>query len=176
MLCKSYLHHNLLVVNIEQRLHSLVYNHVIAAIAAACTNISDFSHTYRIVQLLVRAHQDTQRQRGSVASNGSGAPAAPSAIVDGVRMEEIVDGTVGALHILAREHNNRAVIRGLNCIPLFVQVRFMRIYNTQYFGSLCYRLVRLYNMNPHRLVRLPQLGLLNERRFQNTEPWGSHKR
>ena len=117
----------------------------------------------------MRAHQDTQRQRGSVASNGSGAPAAPSAIVDGVRMEEIVDGTVGALHILAREHNNRAVIRGLNCIPLFVQVRFMRIYNTQYFGSLCYRLVRLYNMYPHRLVRLPQLGLLNERHFQNTE-------
>lgn len=42
--------------------------------------------------------------------------------VDGVRMEEIVEGTVGALHILAREAHNRAVIRGLNCIPLFVQV------------------------------------------------------
>ena len=37
-------------------------------------------------------------------------------------MEEIVEGTVGALHILAREAHNRAVIRGLNCIPLFVQV------------------------------------------------------
>lgn len=73
----------------------------------------------RIVQLLIRAHQDTQRQRSSVASTGSGST---SAIVDGVRMEEIVDGTVGALHILAREHHNRAVIRGLNCIPLFVQV------------------------------------------------------
>ena len=45
--------------------------------------------------------------------------------VDGVRMEEIVEGTVGALHILAREAHNRAVIRGLNCIPLFVQVGFM---------------------------------------------------
>ena len=44
------------------------------------------------------------------------------AYVDGVRMEEIVEGTVGALHILAREPHNRAVIRGLNCIPLFVQV------------------------------------------------------
>ena len=42
--------------------------------------------------------------------------------VDGVRMEEIVEGTVGALHILAREAHNRAVIRGLNCIQLFVQV------------------------------------------------------
>lgn len=37
-------------------------------------------------------------------------------------MEEIVDGAVGALHILARELNNRAVIRSLGCIPLFVQV------------------------------------------------------
>ncbi len=45
------------------------------------------------------------------------------AYADGVRMEEIVEGTVGALHILAREAHNRAVIRGLNCIPLFVQVR-----------------------------------------------------
>ena len=42
--------------------------------------------------------------------------------VDGVRMEEIVEGTVGALHILAREVHNRGVVRGLNCIPLFVQV------------------------------------------------------
>jgi catenin beta 1 len=39
-------------------------------------------------------------------------------------MEEIVEGTVGALHILAREAHNRAVIRGLNGIPLFVQVTF----------------------------------------------------
>ena len=41
---------------------------------------------------------------------------------DGVRMEEIVEGTVGALHILAREAYNRNIIRGLNCIPTFVQV------------------------------------------------------
>ena len=42
-------------------------------------------------------------------------------------MEEIVEGTVGALHILAREAHNRAVIRGLNGIPLFVQVREGRL-------------------------------------------------
>ena len=41
---------------------------------------------------------------------------------DGVRMEEIVEGTVGALHILARESHNRAIIRGLSVIPIFVQV------------------------------------------------------
>ena len=33
-----------------------------------------------------------------------------------------MEGTVGALHILGREPHNRAVIRSLNCIPLFVQV------------------------------------------------------
>lgn len=37
-------------------------------------------------------------------------------------MEEIVEGCTGALHILARDIHNRIVIRGLNTIPLFVQV------------------------------------------------------
>lgn len=45
-------------------------------------------------------------------------------IQEGVRMEEIVEGCTGALHILARDVHNRIVIRGLNTIPLFVQVRF----------------------------------------------------
>lgn len=38
-------------------------------------------------------------------------------------MEEIVEGSVGALHILARESNNRMIIRAQNVIPIFVQVR-----------------------------------------------------
>lgn len=38
-------------------------------------------------------------------------------------MEEIVEGSVGALHILARESHNRAIIRSQNVIPIFVQVR-----------------------------------------------------
>lgn len=54
-----------------------------------------------------------------MASGGSGSI---GAYADGVRMEEIVEGTVGALHILARESHNRAIIRGLNVIPIFVQV------------------------------------------------------
>lgn len=41
-------------------------------------------------------------------------------------MEEIVEGCTGALHILARDVHNRIVIRGLNTIPLFVQVRPLR--------------------------------------------------
>lgn len=64
----------------------------------------------RLVQLLMRAHQDMQRRPGQ------------SVVVDSVRMEDIVEGTVGALHILAREAHNRAVIRSIHCIPLFVQV------------------------------------------------------
>lgn len=58
-------------------------------------------------------------QRSSVASSGS---QQPGAYADGVRMEEIVEGTVGALHILARESHNRAIIRSLLVIPIFVQV------------------------------------------------------
>lgn len=87
----------------------------------------------RIVHLLIRAHQDTQR-RASISSNGQG-----SGYVDGVRMEEIVEGTVGALHILAREAHNRAVIRGLNGIPLFVQLLYSPIENIQRVaaGVLC---------------------------------------
>lgn len=37
-------------------------------------------------------------------------------------MEEIVEGCTGALHILARDRTNRALITDLNTIPLFVQV------------------------------------------------------
>ncbi len=43
-------------------------------------------------------------------------------------MEEIVEGAVGALHILARESHNRAVIRGLSVIPIFVQVGKLAFY------------------------------------------------
>jgi len=87
----------------------------------------------RIAQLMIRAHQDTQR-RASISSNGQS-----SNYVDGVRMEEIVEGTVGALHILAREAHNRAVIRSLNCIPLFVQLLYSQIENIQRVaaGVLC---------------------------------------
>lgn len=45
-----------------------------------------------------------------------------AALQDGVRMEEIVDGCTGALHILARDPINRAEIANLQTIPLFVQV------------------------------------------------------
>jgi len=43
-------------------------------------------------------------------------------LVDGVRMDEIVEGTVGTLHILAREAQSRSSIRAMKCMPLLVQV------------------------------------------------------
>jgi len=72
----------------------------------------------RLVQLLMKAYQDIRRR-------GPGA----QSMQDGVRMEEIVEGTVGALHILAREAHNRSIIRGLNCIPTFVQLLFSDVEN-----------------------------------------------
>ncbi|EEB09826.1 Armadillo segment polarity protein, putative [Pediculus humanus corporis] len=91
---------------------------------------------HHLVRLLMRAFQDTQRQRSSVASSGS---QQPGAYADGVRMEEIVEGTVGALHILARESHNRAIIRGQLVIPIFVQLLFNEIENIQRVaaGVLC---------------------------------------
>lgn len=58
---------------------------------------------------------------------------------DGIRMEEIIEGAVGALHILARESTNRAIIRSRNVIPIFVQLLFNEIENIQRVaaGVLC---------------------------------------
>lgn len=39
-------------------------------------------------------------------------------------MEEIVEGTVGALHILSKDDYNRQLIRQQNVIPVFVQLLF----------------------------------------------------
>jgi len=80
------------------------------------TPIRDQGGLPKLVQLLMKAYQDIQRR-------GVGAPS----MVDGVRMEEIVEGAVGALHILARECLNRTIIRDLNCIPTFVQLLYSEI-------------------------------------------------
>jgi len=89
----------------------------------------------RVTNLLIRAHQDIQRANGGVNVSGVVQPV----FVDGVRMDEIVEGTVGTLHILAREGHSRAVIRNLNCIPLFVQLLYSANENIQRVttGVLC---------------------------------------
>lgn len=67
------------------------------------------------------------QQRSSVS--GGGGPG--GAYADGVRMEEIVEGAVGALHILARDSVNKQLIRQQNVIPIFVQLLFNEIENIQ---------------------------------------------
>ncbi|XP_037973684.1 armadillo segment polarity protein isoform X4 [Plutella xylostella] len=91
---------------------------------------------HHLVRLLMRAFNDTQRQRSSVSGGGT---AAPGAYADGVRMEEIVEGAVGALHILARESLNRQLIRQQSVVPIFVQLLFNEIENIQRVaaGVLC---------------------------------------
>ncbi len=41
---------------------------------------------------------------------------------DGVKMEEIVEGSTGALQIMARDPDNKVTIASMGTIPLFVQV------------------------------------------------------
>merc|ERR1719411_508435 len=93
----------------------------------------------RLVHLLIRAFQDTQGVGTLSRRSGQQPGAAAGSYADGVRMEEIVEGTVGALHILAREGHNRAIIRGLSVIPIFVQLLYNEIENIQRVaaGVLC---------------------------------------
>lgn len=65
-----------------------------------------------------------------MATNGNQQAAA---YADGVRMEEIVEGTVGALHILARDPHNKVLIRQLEAIPTFVSLLSSHIENIQVF-------------------------------------------
>ncbi|MED6273866.1 hypothetical protein CHARACLAT_010701 [Characodon lateralis] len=83
----------------------------------------------RLVNLLVKAHQDTQKHGSSNQQP----------FQDGVRMEEIVEGCTGALHILARDPTNREEIANLDVIPLFVQLLYSPIDNIKRVaaGALC---------------------------------------
>merc|ERR1712001_518089 len=102
----------------------------LALCSANHSPLSEHGSIPRLVHLLIRAFQDTQgRSRGQSAGS----------YADGVRMEEIVEGTVGALHILARDPHNRDIIRKSNVIPIFVQLLYDEIENVQRVaaGVLC---------------------------------------
>ncbi|XP_023122597.1 junction plakoglobin [Amphiprion ocellaris] len=83
----------------------------------------------RLVNLLLKAHQDAQKHDSSKQQMYQ----------DGVRMEEIVEGCTGALHILARDPVNRAEIANLQTIPLFVQLLYSPVDNVKRVaaGVLC---------------------------------------
>jgi hypothetical protein len=67
----------------------------------------------KLAQLLVRTHQELQKQS---LSNGQ-------CIENYLRMDDILEACVSALHMIAKDQPNRIVIRDLDCIPLFVRVR-----------------------------------------------------
>uniref|UniRef100_A0A669BQ95 Junction plakoglobin a n=1 Tax=Oreochromis niloticus TaxID=8128 RepID=A0A669BQ95_ORENI len=83
----------------------------------------------RLINLLLKAHQDAQKHGSSNHQTYQ----------DGVRMEEIVEGCTGALHILARDPVNRAEIANLQTIPLFVQLLYSPVDNVKRVaaGVLC---------------------------------------
>lgn len=61
---------------------------------------------------------------------GNGYPQ-PGVYADGVRMEEIVEGTIGALHILARDSQSKVLIRQQGVIPIFVVLLSSNVENIQ---------------------------------------------
>ena len=50
-------------------------------------------------------------------------------------MDEIIEGAVGGLHILARDPQNRMIIRSHHCIPLIVQVYMLFIFQFPFQSS-----------------------------------------
>uniref|UniRef100_A0A8C6TMA1 Junction plakoglobin a n=1 Tax=Neogobius melanostomus TaxID=47308 RepID=A0A8C6TMA1_9GOBI len=85
----------------------------------------------RLVNLLLKAHQDAQNTTLPASRH--------TRYKDGVRMEEIVEGCTGALHILARDPINRTDIANLQAIPLFVQLLYSPVDNVKRVaaGVLC---------------------------------------
>lgn len=83
----------------------------------------------RLVQLLIKAVNILQQAE---VNN-------QEAVIDDVPMEEIIEGSVGALHQLSRDIHNRIIIRELKCIPLLVQLLYMSWESIQRVacGTLC---------------------------------------
>uniref|UniRef100_A0A8C4ZX39 Junction plakoglobin b n=1 Tax=Gadus morhua TaxID=8049 RepID=A0A8C4ZX39_GADMO len=97
----------------------------------------------RLVNLLLKAHQDTQRHSSSGQQTYQQTLKTLISFSlstnDGVRMEEIVEGCTGALHILARDPFNRGEIASMQTIPLFVQLLYSYVENVKRVsaGVLC---------------------------------------
>ncbi|CAG5987304.1 unnamed protein product [Menidia menidia] len=85
----------------------------------------------RLGNLLIISHKQAQKLDPSNTNQQN--------FQDGVRMEEIVEGCTGALHILARDPINRAEIGNLEIIPLLVQLLYSSTENVKRVaaGALC---------------------------------------
>ena len=75
----------------------------------------------RLVHLTSETFQEIQRSPAE----------AQELYADGVKMDEIVEASVGALQVLAKDEGNRAMIRSLNIIQTFVQMLYCEIENIQ---------------------------------------------
>ncbi len=71
-----------------------------------------------LAQLLLRAH--TTQQQDKRASINSVA----SSYIEGVRMDDMVEGCLAALAMLAREYDTRMTIRQLDLVPLIAQLLY----------------------------------------------------
>lgn len=90
-----------------------------------------------LIDLLQQSYRDTFGQNNvSVSSMGS---TAPGSYADGVRMEDIVEGTTAALNVLARDRHNRLIIRQKMDLQIFVQLLYKDIEGIQRAaaGVLC---------------------------------------
>ena len=73
----------------------------------------------KLVELLPQAYHEL----GAIASNML-TPDYQLRAYDGVKMEEIVEGIVGTLHILAKDKHNREIIRNIKIIPTIVELLY----------------------------------------------------
>ncbi|CAF0879070.1 unnamed protein product, partial [Didymodactylos carnosus] len=68
----------------------------------------------KLAQLLIRSHQELQRQASKMDSNNNN-----------IGFSDILEASIGALHIIAKDPSNRIIIRDLDCIPLFVRLLYL---------------------------------------------------
>lgn len=82
----------------------------------------------KLYQLLNKAMQEVKHNGGLVDSE-----------YDGFHMNDIVEGTLAALHLLAKDSLNRQIIRELGAIPICVELLYNEVENIQRFaaGLLC---------------------------------------
>ena len=91
---------------------------LIRNLALSTNNLSvlrEMGAIQKLAQLLVRTHQELQKQTSS-SSNGP--------LIDNyIRMDDVLEACVSAIHMIAKDQQNRNLIRDLDCIPLFVRVK-----------------------------------------------------
>lgn len=88
-----------------------------------------------LAQLLLRAHttqhQDKRASINSVASS----------YIEGVRMDDMVEGCLAALAVLSRDYETRVMIRQLDLVPLITQLLYSESeYLQRAAASLLYEL------------------------------------